>query len=86
MASYQVDNRGGHYDDLRAGAVVSMLANIHRNTQKRPEPYGPLDLIPWSERHMAGEATANEPTAVLLPDAEAQSKLILSMMFPSKVQ
>lgn len=86
MASYQVDNRGSHYDDLRAGAVVSMLANIHRNTQKRPEPYGPLDLIPWSEHHAARATEENEPAAVLLPDAEAQSKLILSMMFPSKVQ
>lgn len=86
MASYQVDNRGSHYDDLRAGAIVSMLANIHRNTQKRPEPYGPLDHIPWSEHHAARAEEEREPTAVLLPDAEAQSKLILSMMFPSKVQ
>jgi len=86
MASYQVDNRGSHYDDLRAGAVVSMLANIHRNTEKRSEPYGLLDLIPWSEHHVARATEERETAAILLPDADAQSRLILSMMFPGKAQ
>lgn len=81
MASYQLDRRGSHYDDLRAGTIASMLANINRDAKVRKEPFGPLDFITWNE-HAQQTATDVEP--VLLDDPEAQSTLLLSMMFPSK--
>lgn len=80
MASYQIDQRGGHYDDLRAGAIVSMLANIHRNPERRREPYGNLDFVPWNE--YCGAAQDEEP--ILLDDDEAQSALIEQMLFPAR--
>lgn len=80
MASYQLDRRGGHYDDLRAGTIASMLANINRNENVRKEPFEALDFIPWNETHEA-EAHA-EP--ILLDDADAQSNLLFSKMFPNR--
>ncbi|MFM0256102.1 hypothetical protein PQR42_22475 [Paraburkholderia sediminicola] len=81
MASYQIDHRGSHYDDLRAGTITSMLANTNRNAKVKPEPWGPLDFMTWNELSLA---TAKEETAVLLDDPDAQSNLVLSMMFPNK--
>ncbi|WP_459252140.1 phage tail assembly protein T [Paraburkholderia sediminicola] len=81
MASYQIDHRGSHYDDLRAGTIASMLANINRNAKVKGEPWGPLDFMTWNELN---QAKAEEATAVLLDDPDAQSNLIFSMMFPSK--
>ncbi|MDR3386815.1 MAG: hypothetical protein P4L92_07160 [Rudaea sp.] len=81
MASYQIDQRGSHYDDLRAGTITSMLANINRNPKGKGEPWGPLDFMTWNELNVA---KAREETAVLLDDPDAQSNLLFSMMFPSK--
>lgn len=80
MASYQIDQRGGYYDDLRAGAITSMLANINRDRKKHADPFGELDFIPWNEHHRASGST--EP--VLLEDAEAQAALIERVMFPMR--
>lgn len=77
MALYQIDARGPHYDDLRAGAITSMLANIHRDSKVRSEPFGTLDFIPWNDFQRSEPAEA----AVLLDDAEAQSNLIITKMF-----
>lgn len=81
MASYQLDQRGSHYDDLRAGTIASMLANINRDTKVRKEPFGALDFIHWNEHH---RAEVEEAKPVLLADPDAQSNLLLSMMFPKK--
>jgi len=81
MASYQLDRRGSHYDDLRAGTVASMLANINRDTKVRSEPFGPLDFITWNELH---QMETEDVKPVLLDDPDAQANLVLSMMFPNK--
>lgn len=81
MASYQLDQRGGHYDDLRAGTIASMLANINRDTKVRREPFGALDFMTWNE---LVSTTAEQAAPVLLDDPDAQSELLLSMMFPNK--
>lgn len=81
MASYQLDQRGGHFDDLRAGTIASMLANINRDTKTRKEPFGTLDFIPWNEMRRLDE---EDVTPVLLDDPEKQAALVLSMMFPDK--
>ncbi|MBR8084563.1 hypothetical protein KDX23_17650 [Burkholderia vietnamiensis] len=82
MASYQLDRRGGHYDDLRAGTIASMLANIHRDRKMRPEPFGALDFMHWNELRV--EADAQEATPILLDDPDAQTELLFSVMFPKK--
>jgi hypothetical protein len=80
MALYRIDGRGPHYDDLRAGTIASMLANINRDPKAQPEAWGALDFIYWNECHHGRQAA----TAVLLDDPEQQSRLIDSMMFPQK--
>lgn len=81
MASYQLDRRGGHYDDLRAGTIASMLANINRNEKVRREPFEPLDFIPWNE--LSAEMNAPAPP-ILLDDPDAQAELLFSRMFPNR--
>lgn len=78
MALYELDRRGTHYDDLRAGTVASMLANINRDTKTRPEPWGALDFMHWNE-HYKGQQSA---APILLDDPEEQSRLLDSMLFP----
>ncbi|ARL25492.1 phage tail assembly protein T [Burkholderia pseudomallei] len=80
MASYQLDRRGGHYDDLRAGTIASMLANINRNEKVRREPFGALDFMTWNEMHDTNEP--DEP--ILLDDPDAQSALLFAKMFPNR--
>lgn len=80
MAFYQLEPWGSHYDDLRAGAIASLVANVHRDRKRQAEPFGNLDFIPWNEHHRASSAA--EP--ILLDDPEAQSNLIDQMMFPKR--
>lgn len=81
MASYQLDHRGSHYDDLRAGTIASMFANVNRNVKVKPEPWGPLDFMTWNELQ---QAKVEEEAPVLLEDPDAHSNLVLSMMFPNR--
>jgi len=78
MAFYRLEPWGSHYDDLRAGVVASMLANVNRDPKKRADPFDSLDFIPWNEHHRA-EA---EPTR--LEDDDEQSALIERVMFPKR--
>lgn len=80
MAFSQIEPFGSHVEDLRAGTVATMLANINRNTKVAPEPFGVLDFIPWND----GYAQASEAAPILLDDPEDQSALIESMMFPKR--
>lgn len=34
------------HDYFCAGIVAATIAEIHRNTEKRPEPFTPLDFVP----------------------------------------
>ncbi|VVE49412.1 hypothetical protein PTE31013_04631 [Pandoraea terrigena] len=81
MASYQLDQRGSHYDDLRAGAIASVVANVNRDTKVRREPFGALDFMHWNEYH---RVAVEKSKPVLLDDPDAQSNLLLSMMFPNR--
>lgn len=81
MALYRLDGRGPHYDDLRAGTIASMIANVNRNAKVRSEPFGALEFIPWNEHARSVRA---ESAPILLDDPEAQSKLMLTMLFPNK--
>lgn len=81
MAFYELEPWGSHYDDLRAGTIASMIANVNRDSKVRSEPFGALDFVPWNE-HARSDAADSSP--ILLDDPEAQSQLLLTMMFPNK--
>lgn len=76
MAYSRIEQFGSPVDDLRTGAVVSMLANINRDRKQQPEPYGLLTFLPWVE---SDERVQDEP--VQLADAKAQSDLIRAAIF-----
>ena len=80
MAFYQLEPWGSHYDDLRAGVIASMTANVYRDRKRQPEAFGNLDFIPWNEYHRESHAAV----PILLDDPDAQSNLIAQMMFPTR--
>ncbi|CAN7613156.1 hypothetical protein LJR034_004698 [Caballeronia sp. LjRoot34] len=81
MASYELDRRGSHYDDLRAGTIASTVANVNRNSKVRKEPFGPLEFMTWNELSRAQEV---ESEPILLDDPKAQSNLLKLMIFPRR--
>ena len=80
MAFFDLEPWGSHIDDLRAGTIASMIANVNRDTEKRSEAYGPLHFTTWNDQRVAD----SEPEPILLDDPEAQSQLILMSMSPAK--
>lgn len=71
MAFDRLETIGDARADLHAGIVAAAVANHGSRDIKKP--YTPADYMPFLER------PDDEP--VLLPDAEAQSALILQMVF-----
>lgn len=45
MAFYQLEPFGVERDNLHAGIVASMVANVNRDVKKRPEPFAPHDFL-----------------------------------------
>ena len=45
MAFYRLEPFGAERDNLHAGIVASMVANVNRDTKKRPEPFAPHDFL-----------------------------------------
>lgn len=64
----EVEPWGSHFDDLRAGSVVSALYNVNRDPKKRSEPFDPLDFCPWNS--LRYELLA-EPMAPADPEAHS---------------
>jgi hypothetical protein len=46
MAYYSIEPWGPERADLNAGIITSTLANIHRDSKRRPEPFSPADFMP----------------------------------------
>lgn len=61
--------------DQRHGIAVATLANVNRDSKRRPEPYKANDFIYWHESHRVPEE------GTLLADPEAQSRLIKQALF-----
>lgn len=68
---------GEHIADLRAGQICATVANVHRDTKAKREPFSPLDFLPWNLSGKTGKTA--EP--ILLDDPEAQSDLIVKTIF-----
>lgn len=49
---YQVEPFGHARSDIQTALLASLLANAHRDTKKRPKPYGLRDFTPdyWQQR------------------------------------
>ena len=85
---------GEQVADQRHGIALAALANLHRDPQRRRQPYRPEDFIPWhlshslQSSHLAaltqrGPHEGSEPgEGTQLADLEAQSRLIKQLFQP----
>ena len=60
MAYDAVEPSGEYRQELRSGQLCSLLANINRDSEKRPEPFVPLDFMFFTDRP---EEKQEPPTA-----------------------
>ena len=59
MAYMTLEPFGPNRDDLRAGTVAAMIANVNRDSRKRSEPFVPGDFFPEiAEKVTEAEAPA----------------------------
>ncbi len=76
QAFYELEPFGDIVADLRHGSATSVLANINRNPDARPEPFRAEDFIFWRDT-----GKAKEEELILLDDEVAQSNLIRAAIF-----
>ncbi|WP_425126245.1 phage tail assembly protein T [Burkholderia gladioli] len=74
MAYYRVEPFGERVADLRMGQLAALIANVNRNSKVRPDPYLPIDFMPWVE-----ERKASEP--VLFENPKDQAKFVALALF-----
>lgn len=80
MAFANIEPFGSHIDDRRAGAVVSMLANINRDTKNHPKPFDDLFFLPWNDAtRRADQQTAAD--LIVVDDPERMSELLTATLF-----
>lgn len=77
MAFAQLEPFGALAEDFRAGQICATLANVHRDSKTRPDPWTAADFMPALDAALAG--TRLPP--VLLADPVAQSDLIRQQVF-----
>jgi hypothetical protein len=75
MAFERIEPFGSLHDEFMHGQVWTVLANQHRDTAKRPRPYGPHDAMPALAKALG--KTDDQP--ILLPDKEKQSELMRAL-------
>lgn len=66
---------GSHYDDLRAGSMVSAVYNVNRDTTRRAAAFGPLDFLPWNDMERQKVPLTAEPMT-----PEEQSDALRSLL------
>ena len=50
MAFYKMSPFGEARGDLRVAQLTALMANVHRDREKRPQPFEPVDFMPYAER------------------------------------
>jgi hypothetical protein len=67
MAYYSVEPWGPERADLNAGIIASTLANVHRDSKRRPEPFTAAEFMPkyGPEPEPEEEADGMAPETVL---------------------
>lgn len=67
-ALYQADPWGERRADLRAGIGHALFANANRDTKQRPEPFSPLDFMPYESMQPKAEQQTEDEGAVISPE------------------
>lgn len=78
----KIEPFGERLADLRMGTLAALLANLHRDTKRKREPYVPSDFAPW----MLDSEPKDESTTILLKDRKAQSNMIRSSLFGKRLR
>jgi hypothetical protein len=76
QAFASIEPFGPLHDELMAGQIAAVTANVHRDTKKRPEPFTAADFGPGLR------GVERKPEPILLRDPEAHSNLLLARLFP----
>jgi hypothetical protein len=74
-AYYAIEPFGELIADQRHGIAVAALANINRDSKKKPDAYVGSDFIPWHESNHKKRG----PT--LLADPQKQAQLVKRTLF-----
>jgi len=69
MAYSSLEPFGPEREDQRAGMVAALIANVNRDSAKRPEPYDVEDFFP---RYDTAEKRAAEATIKEAPDLNSK--------------
>lgn len=80
MAFANIEPFGSHIEDRRAGAGVSMLANINRDTKQHPQPFDDLFFLPWNDTTRRAQQDA-ATGMIQIEDPEKMSELIAASLF-----
>lgn len=78
MAFERIEPFGSLHLEAVIGQVCATLANVHRDPEKRREPWLPRDFMEPLDRALKG-ARADDP--ILLDDPKAQADLIRKHVF-----
>lgn len=79
QAYYELEPFGDLVADQRHGVATSVVANVNRNAEVRPEAFKAEDFIHWGATGHTVSQLDDKPT--LLDDPIAQSNLIRATMF-----
>ncbi|CAM2151210.1 Phage tail protein [Paraburkholderia tropica] len=82
MEFEKIEPFGERLADLRMGTLAALLANLHRDTKRKREPYVPSDFAPW----MLDAAPTGDNAPILLKDGKAQSNMIRSSLFGKRLR
>ena len=74
MAYYKVEPWGARMDDIRMGMIASTIANCNRDPKRKPDPFQPIDYIPWAQDRP-------EPESVLFEDPDDQAQFVALQLF-----
>lgn len=79
MAFERIEPFGSLHLEALFGQVCATLANVHRDPQKRSEPWTARDFMPALDATMGNAERAQDP--VFIDDPEAMTALIKSRIF-----
>lgn len=72
---YELEPFGELIADQRHGLATSVLANVNRDSKRKPDAYVPADFIPWHESHRV------KPEPTLLADPKKHAQLVKNTLF-----
>jgi len=77
LAFAAVEPFGAAQADLRAGMIARTIAEPNRDASKRPEPFQPLEFVPWlvTEERVAELDKTDEERAAEAREGECQARI-----------